>query len=182
VVPLSGESRSRCLDCRTAMERRHEPKGSKPSVWADGSWRRPGAFFYLEGTFPVRWLSVLIGGAIGTLARWGINPALPTSVAAFPWATLTENITSAFGLGLVGVMLTERLAPTRYLRTLIGIGFFGAYTTFSTMAVEGVRLIDHGRADTAFGYWILTLVLGQAAGVYGMFLGRVGAAPTGGQR
>jgi CrcB protein len=65
-------------------------------------------------------------------------------------------VSGAFGLALVGVLLTERLAPTRYLRTPIAIGFLGAYTTFSTMAVEGVRLIDHGRAGTAFGYWIMT--------------------------
>jgi fluoride exporter len=135
----------------------------------------------LEGTSRVRWVSVLIGGAIGSLARWGINLALPTSVGAFPWATLVENVSGAFGLGLVGVVLTERLVPTRYLRTLIGIGFFGAYTTFSTMAVEGVRLIDHGRPGTALGYWLLTLVLGQAAGVYGMFLGRVGVPASGAQ-
>jgi hypothetical protein len=47
------------------------------------------------------------------------------------------------------------------------------------MAVDGVDLIDHGKAGTTLGYWLLTLVLGQAAGVYGMFLGRMGATPSG---
>jgi fluoride exporter len=121
----------------------------------------------------MRWLSVLIGGAAGTLARWGVALALPAAPGGFPWATFLVNMTGAFGLGLAGVILTERFPPTRYLRTLVGIGFFGAYTTFSTMAVDGVRLIDEGRLWTAALYWLLTLVVGQMAGVYGMFLGRV---------
>ena len=121
----------------------------------------------------MRWLSVLVGGAAGTLARWGVGLALPARPGAFPWATFLVNVSGAFGLGLAGVILTERLPPTRYLRTLIGIGFFGAYTTFSTMAVDGVRLLDGGRLWLAALYWLLTLFAGQMAGVYGMFLGRI---------
>jgi CrcB protein len=121
----------------------------------------------------MRSLSVLIGGAIGSLARWAVGLAIPSFVGGFPTATLLINISGAFGLGLAGVILTERLPPTRYMRSLIGIGFFGAYTTFSTMAVEGVRLLDVGHPGTTFTYWILTLIVGQMAGVYGMWLGRL---------
>jgi CrcB protein len=95
-------------------------------------------------------------------------------VGGFPLATFLVNVTGAFGLGLVAVLLLERLAPTRYLRPLLGIGFFGApYTTFSTMAMEGVRLLDQGRPALAVGYWLATLLVGQMAGVYGMWLGRL---------
>ena len=122
----------------------------------------------------MRAVSVFVGGACGTLARWWVGLALaPSSPAGFPTATFVVNITGALGLGFASVLLTERLPPTRYLRSLVGIGFFGAYTTFSTMAVEGVRLLDLGRTRTALTYWILTLVLGQMAGVYGMWLGRM---------
>lgn len=120
-----------------------------------------------------RSLAVFAGGSLGALARWGVATALAASPTAFPIATFIVNTTGAFGLGLTAILLTERLRPSRYARSLIGIGFFGAYTTFSTMAVEGVRLIDAGRAGTALTYWLLTLFAGQMAGVYGMWLGRL---------
>jgi CrcB protein len=119
----------------------------------------------------VRLVAVMMGGAAGALARWTIELGVP-SVGGFPLATLLINVTGAFALGL-GVLLWERLAPTRYLRPLLGIGFLGAYTTFSTMAMEGVRLLDQGRPGLAVGYWLATLLGGQMAGVWGMWLGRL---------
>lgn len=124
-------------------------------------------------------VAVFAGGAAVAVSRWGVGLALaPDAPAAFPLATFVVNVSGAFGLSFVAILLIERLPPTRYLRSLIGIGFFGAYTTFSTMAMEGVRLIDSGHVETALIYWILTLIVGQMAGVYGMWLGRVDL-PTG---
>jgi CrcB protein len=120
-----------------------------------------------------RSLAVFVGGGFGALARWGIGVALVGSSTGFPLATFIVNTTGAFGLGLAGVLLTERMPPTRNLRALIGIGFFGAYTTFSTMALEGVRLIDIGQVKMGLTYWIMTLIVGQLVGVCGMWLGRL---------
>jgi fluoride exporter len=120
----------------------------------------------------MRLVSVMVGGTVGAVARWGVELAVP-SVGGFPLATFLINVTGAFGLGLVGVVLLERLPPTRHLRPLLMIGFFGAYTTFSTMAMEGVRLLDQGHSALAVGYWVITLLIGQMAGVYGMWLGRL---------
>jgi CrcB protein len=122
-------------------------------------------------------VDVLVGGAFGSLARWGVELLANGSSPAFAWGTLAVNATGAFGLGLVAVVLTERLPPTRHLRPLVAIGFFGGYTTFSTMAVDGVRMIDAGRGPMALAYWIATLVAGQMAGVYGMWLGRLDLRP-----
>lgn len=117
---------------------------------------------------------VVAGGALGTLARWWVWGILPPSPDGFPWGTLLINVTGAFALGVVGVLLIERVARAGHLRTLLGIGVLGAYTTFSTMAVEGVQLVDEGRANMAIGYWVATLVFGQMAGVSGMVMGRLG--------
>lgn len=121
----------------------------------------------------MRHAAVFVGGAVGALARWGVSLAIPASPEAFPLATFLVNVTGAFGLGMVAVLLTERLPPARLMRPMIGIGFFGAYTTFSIMAVEGVRLLEAGRVTTALTYWIATLLAGQAAGIYGMWLARL---------
>jgi fluoride exporter len=120
----------------------------------------------------MRLVAVMVGGAAGALARWAIEFAVPP-VGGFPLATFLINVTGAFALGVVGVALLERLVPTRYLRPLLGIGLLGAYTTFSTMAMDGVRLLDQGRPALAVGYWVATLLVGQMAGVYGMWLGRL---------
>jgi CrcB protein len=121
----------------------------------------------------MRLMAVMVGGAAGTLARWAVELTVP-SVGGFPLATFLINVSGAFVLGLVGVVLLERLPPTRYLRPLLAIGLLGAYTTFSTMAMEGVRLLDRGQPALAVGYWVTTLLVGQMAGVYGMWLGRLG--------
>src|ERR1041384_8357800 len=93
----------------------------------------------------MRLACVFVGGAVGTLCRYGIDLSLAKG-SAFPLATFGVDTSGSFGLGLVSVLLNERLPPTRFARPLVSIGFFGAYTTFSTMAVEGVKLIDAGRA------------------------------------
>ena len=128
----------------------------------------------------LRWAGVARGGALGALARFGVGTALPGG-SGFPWGTLVANVTGAFGLGVLGVLLTERLKARPHWRTFLGIGFLGAYTTFSTMAVEGVMLLSEGRIPLAVAYWATTLVLGQMAGVYGMWLGRLRPSRRGGR-
>lgn len=118
----------------------------------------------------MRSLSVVVGGACGALARWAVGLAIGPLV--LPWATLIVNVSGAFGLGVAATLLTERLPPRRYLRTLLGVGFFGAYTTFSTMALEGVRLLDSGRVATAASYWMATFIGGQLAAALGVSLAR----------
>lgn len=121
----------------------------------------------------MRWSMVAAGGVVGTLARWGIGKALPAAPADFPWATLLVNVSGAFALGLLGVALIERMAHVGHLRTFLGIGLIGSYTTFSAMALEGVRIIEDGRVMLALTYWVATLVFGQMAGVYGMWIARM---------
>lgn len=121
----------------------------------------------------MRSASVVGGGVLGTLTRWWVEGVFGSSPPGFPWGTLVVNVTGAFALGVVGVILIERVAHSGHLRTFLGIGLLGSYTTFSTMALEGVQLIEAQRLGLAAGYWIATLVIGQMAAVYGMWLGRV---------
>ena len=87
-------------------------------------------------TSQARIAAILAGGAAGTLARAGLAELLPHRPGTWPWATLTVNLAGAFILGWLITRLAERVAPSRYWRPLLGTGFCGALTTFSTFQIE----------------------------------------------
>ncbi len=130
---------------------------------------RPGAI----GRSQALLLGVLAaGGALGAVARYAVALAIPTPPEGFPWATLAINLTGSAALGLVLVLLAVHIPRRRLPRMLIGTGFIGAYTTFSTFAVEAVTLARHGRVPVAAAYVGVTLVGGLLAVWAGITLAR----------
>ena len=117
--------------------------------------------------------AVGVGGAAGATARYWLAQAVHPGAGGFPWATFWINVTGSFALGLLIVLLLERFPPTRYVRPLLGTGFLGGYTTFSTLAVEVDRLGRHGHWETAVGYGLASLVAGLAAVFAGIALARL---------
>jgi CrcB protein len=117
-------------------------------------------------------LSILAGGAAGALARAGVSRALPPRVGAWPWATFAVNIAGAFVLAWITTRLSEMVPPTRYWRLLVGTGFCGALTTFSTFQVETIRLARDGYGGLAVGYAIGSIAAGMAAAVGATVLAR----------
>ena len=75
----------------------------------------------------------------------------------FPWATFWTNLSGVFVLGAFLTIVLERFPPTRYVRPFFGIGFLGAYTTFSTLAVETARLMQDGEVALAVGYTVASI-------------------------
>jgi fluoride exporter len=122
----------------------------------------------------LRVLAVLAGGAAGALARAGAGEALPHASGAWPWATFGVNLAGAFILAWSTTRLAERVAPTRYWRLLLGTGFCGALTTFSTFQVETIRLAGNGHAALAAAYAVVSIALGMALAVAGTLLARRG--------
>ncbi len=118
--------------------------------------------------------SILAGGAVGALARGGLSRALPHDGGSWPWATLIVNLVGALILGWATTRLTERVAPTRYWPLLLGTGFCGALTTFSTFQVETIQLARHGDDGLAFAYAASSLVLGMVCAIGGTVLARRG--------
>lgn len=86
--------------------------------------------------------AVAAGGSLGSLARYELAQAFPVEPGRFPTSTLAINTTGAFVLGFVLVLLVERLPPSRYARAFLAVGVIGAFTTFSTYAVETIQLTD----------------------------------------
>lgn len=107
-------------------------------------------------------------GAAGALSRYAIGTAV--GVTTFPWATLGINLLGSFLLGLVLVA-----GPTRWdddLTLAIGVGFLGAFTTFSTFGVETHTLLRGERFGAAAAYVVASVVLGVAAAALGWSVGR----------
>jgi len=112
---------------------------------------------------PRELVAVFAGGTAGALARAGIAEALPAQPGQWPWATFLINVVGALALGYFTTRLTERLPQSAYRRPLLGTGFCGALTTFSTMQVELLRMLDGGRIALAAGYAAASIVAGLVA-------------------
>jgi CrcB protein len=126
------------------------------------------------GVAPDVLAAVAAGGALGAPARYGLAQVVGTTAGGFPWATFWTNVSGSLALGFVLVLVTERFPPTRsrYLRPFFAVGFLGAYTTFSTFAVDVDLLVKDGHATTALAYVVASLVGGFAAVTAGIVLGR----------
>jgi CrcB protein len=106
---------------------------------------------------------VFAGGFAGAIARAGVGEWLPPEPGHWPWATFLVNVAGAFALGYFTTRLTERLPQSAYRRPLLGTGFCGALTTFSTMQVELLRMLDGDRLGLALGYAAASVAAGFAA-------------------
>jgi CrcB protein len=90
----------------------------------------------------------------------------------FPWATFLVNVTGSFVLGLFLAVVLERFPPSRSLRPFVATGFIGAYTTYSTFAVETVVLAKDGHSAVAAGYVAVSVVAGLTAAWAGIVAAR----------
>jgi CrcB protein len=107
--------------------------------------------------------AVFAGGFAGAIARAELAEALPPHPGTWPWATFLVNVVGAFLLGYLVTRLQERLPPSAYRRPLLGTGFCGALTTFSTMQVELLHMLDADRLGLALGYAAASIAAGFAA-------------------
>jgi CrcB protein len=107
--------------------------------------------------------AVFAGGALGTLARAALAEAFPHAATAWPWPTFAVNIVAAFLLGYFVTRLQERLPLSSYRRPLLGTGLCGGLSTFSTMQLEIVKMLDAHAWGLAAGYAAASIAAGYAA-------------------
>ncbi len=114
---------------------------------------------------------VVVGGMLGTLARYGIEEAVP-SVSGWPLPTLCVNLVGAFALGALLEGLGRRgqdAGRRRIIRLVAGTGFMGAFTTYSTLALEAGLFIETNRIPTMLLYLSLTIIGGVLATALGIW-------------
>ena len=112
--------------------------------------------------------AIFAGGALGALARVGLGEAFPQAAGTWPWTTFAVNLLGALVLGWV----VTRLPPGSWRRPFLGIGVCGALTTFSTLQLELLRMLDGDRWGLALAYAAASLAGGLAAVRLGAVAGR----------
>ena len=116
-------------------------------------------------------VAVLAGGCLGGYARYAVTTGWPSAPTAFPTATLVVNLAGAFVLAALMVVLRHSRLH-RHVRPLVGTGFCGALTTFSTFQIETIRLAKDNHPGVAFAYAAASLTLGLACAIAGTLLAR----------
>lgn len=107
--------------------------------------------------------AVFAGGALGAAARAALGTLLVSDPGRWPWATFAVNIVGAFLLGYFTTRLLERLPLSSYRRPMLGTGLCGGLTTFSTMQVETLKMIEHHHYGLAAGYTLVSIAAGLVA-------------------
>jgi CrcB protein len=107
--------------------------------------------------------AIFVGGAVGTALRAAFETLGPFDGTHWPVATFTVNVLGAFLLGYFATRLQERLPLSSYRRPLLGTGLCGGLTTFSTMQVEIVRMLDCQAYLLATAYTAASLIAGLVA-------------------
>ena len=121
---------------------------------------------------------VLVGGALGALARYGVSRVVHVPTDGFPRATFAINLAGALALGAFLAFAREREWPAKFARPFFALGFCGAFTTFSTMAVETVLLVKDGDSGLGIAYLLVSVVAGLGTCALGVVAGRAVARST----
>lgn len=114
---------------------------------------------------------LVVAGALGAVSRFALDSFVKSRLGntTFPWATIGINVTGSFVLGLLAGSVMFHGASSD-LQAVVGTGFCGGYTTFSTASFETVRLVQSGKHYSALLNAIGTLVLSVAACAAGVAL------------
>jgi CrcB protein len=120
-----------------------------------------------------RYLLIAVFGALGAMSRYAVDGWVSnTARGQFPWGTLAVNLAGSFALGILVELTTSRLLPHPNWRIALGIGFLGAFTTFSTFTYESVRLVEDSAYALALFNVVAMTTLGLTAAAAGLLLGR----------
>jgi CrcB protein len=116
-------------------------------------------------------IGIAVAGAIGAVARYGVDELIGRRTGAFPWGIFVVNVTGAFLIGFMVEFLEPRFEAS-WVRAAVVTGFLGAYTTFSTLSLDTYRLLEEGHTGQAGFNAFGSLAFGLLAVWLGIKLGQ----------
>ena len=118
-------------------------------------------------------LVVMFGGAFGAAARFMVVTKVNEKFgSAFPFGTLSVNVIGSFIMGVLAMILVERLNLDPLLKLGVFVGFLGAFTTFSTFSMDTLGLFEQGHHLRAFSYMFVSVLFSVLAVWLGVFVGK----------
>ncbi|GII81647.1 putative fluoride ion transporter CrcB [Sphaerisporangium rufum] len=117
----------------------------------------------IAGTRRATLAAISAGGVLGSLSRYGLGVAFPTSPGGFPWTTFAINLLGCLLIGalMAAIGMAGHVSPL--LRPFAGVGLLGGFTTFSGYVVDIGRVAGAGRPATAAAYLAATVLLAVPA-------------------
>jgi fluoride exporter len=113
------------------------------------------------------WIALF--GAIGTMARYGMQGAVQHRTAStFPTGTLLVNLSGCLFLGFLGQLTLNRMVISPDMRVAITIGFFGGFTTFSSFSWESIKMLEDGEWLWGGTYVLASVVIGLTLTLIGI--------------
>ncbi len=118
-------------------------------------------------------IAIAGGGAVGALLRFWVSTWVYARLGRdFPWGTLAVNVVGSLLMGLLYILLIERLSVPPVWRAALLVGLLGAFTTFSTFSIETLNLIEDGALLRALMNILLSVTLCLFGAWLGVLLGR----------
>jgi len=121
----------------------------------------------MAGDVVFRCVAVALGGAVGSVARYGLSLWGASLGTRLPWGTLAANGIGCVAMGAVMYLVVERSGMPEGTRLVVAVGFLGGLTTFSTFSYEALALLRQGHHSQAWFYLLLSVAVGLGGAALG---------------